>query len=165
MKATEFAKLAMENGGQWIMGLINDMKDTPMTQPTSDGGNHPLWVLGHLVYSESQLFDCFILGKENRFPELADAFRGGSQPTANAADYPTMDELLEKFSAIRATTLAHLETLSDDDLDAKTNAPEEYAAFFGTVGACYAAISNHFMFHGGQVADARRALGKPPLMA
>ena len=106
----------------------------------------------------------FILGKENRFPELAAQFDANTTPTTNADDYPPMSELMEKFAIIRAATLAHLDTLSDDDLDAKTNAPEEYAQFFGTVGACYAAIANHLSFHGGQVADARRALGRPALM-
>ena len=165
MQATQFAKLAMENGKNWVMGLIADMKDSPLTHPTANGGNHPLWVLGHLVYSESQLFDVFIQGKENRYPELATAFGMQSQPTSNATDYPSMDDLLEKFTAIRAESLAYLDSLSESDLDRETGVAEDMAPFFGTVGACYAAIANHQMFHGGQVADARRAAGRPALMA
>lgn len=165
MKATEFAKLAMDNGHGWVMGLLADMKDSATTQPTAAGGNHPLWVLGHLVYSESQLLDVFVLGRENRFPELAALFSGGTDPSSNAADYPSMDELFAKFETIRAASVAHLESLSDADLDAKSHGPEEMGPFFGTVGACFAAIANHQMFHGGQVADARRAAGRPVLMA
>lgn len=165
MKATQFARSAMENGQGWVMALIADIKDEPLRRPTNNGGNHPLWVLGHLAHSESQLFDVFILGKENRFPELAAMFSMKSEPSSDASRYPSMDELMEKFTAVRAESLAHLESLTDEDLDAPTNVPEDMAAFFGTVGLCYAALANHQMFHGGQVADARRAAGRPALMA
>lgn len=164
MKTTDYIKKQLENGKRWALGLIIDMKDAPLTQPTSKGGNHPLWVLGHLVSAESDLLDGFILGKPNRFPELK-SFAMGSEPTTNTDDYPSMDELLAKFEEIRSATLAHLDTLSEDDLDAKSHAPEEFGDSFGTVGACYAAMSSHMAFHSGQVADARRAAGRPPLMA
>lgn len=163
MKTTEFIKLALENGKNWAHGLINDMKDAPLTQPTPKGGNHPLWVLGHLVKAESDLLDGFILGQPNRFPDL-ETFGMGSEPTTNADDYPSMDELFAKFEVIRAATLAHLDTLSDDDLGKKSNAPEDFGAHFGTVGACFAAMITHQAFHSGQVADARRAAGRKALM-
>ena len=160
----EYIKLGLENGTGWAMGLIQDMKDAPLTQPTPNGGNHPLWVLGHIVRAESDLLDGFILGKPNRFPEL-DKFSMGHEPTTNADDYPSMDELLSKFEEIRAATLAHLATLSESDLSQKSHAPEEFGATFGTVGACFAAMQTHMAFHAGQVADARRAAGRKPLMA
>ena len=140
------------------------MKDSPLTQPTPNGGNHPLWVLGHIVRAESGLLDGFILGQPNRFPEL-EMFAMGNTPTTNADDYPSMDELLGKFEEIRAATLAHLDTLTDADLDQKSHAPENFGAFFETVGSCFAAMVTHSSFHGGQVADARRAAGRGPVMA
>ena len=164
MTAIEFIKVSLQNSAGWAMGLINDMKDAPLTQPTSSGGNHPLWVLGHIVRAESDLLDGFILGKPNRFPELENCGMG-HEPSTNADDYPPMDELLGKFEEIRSATLAHLDTLSDDDLDQKSHAPEEFGATFGTVGACFAAMGTHMAFHTGQVADARRAAGRKPLMA
>ena len=57
MKATELIRLSLENSKGWAMGLINDMKDSPLTQPTPNGGNHSTWVLGHIVRSESDLLD------------------------------------------------------------------------------------------------------------
>lgn len=164
MKATEFVRMALNNGKGWTLGLLNDMRDAPLTFPTPNGGNHPLWVLGHIVRAESDLLDGFILGKPNRFPEL-EQFGMGNEPTGNASDYPSMDELLEKFDQIRAASLAYLESLSDVDLDQKSHAPDEFGDSFGTVGACYAAMATHMAFHTGQVADARRAAGRRPLMA
>lgn len=165
MKTTDYIKLSLENSIGWALGLIGDMKDAPLQQPTSNGGNHPLWVLGHLVHSESQLLDCFILGKPNRFPEYDGVFSMGSTPSTDAIQYPSLDELMATFEKMRAATLAHLDTLSDDDLDKRSHAPEDFGPPFATVGACFAAMSTHVSFHAGQVADARRAAGRDPLMA
>ncbi len=165
MTAVDYIKMTLKNSLGWAMGLIQDMKDAPLTQPTSEGGNHPLWILGHIVRSESDLLDGFIFGKPNRYPEYEKLFGMGSTPSTDASQYPSMDELLGKFQEIRAASLAHLETLTDDDLDKPSHAPEEFGASFGTIGAVFAAMSTHVAFHAGQVADARRAAGRPPLMA
>ena len=55
MNAIDFIRMSLENGKGWTLGLIGDMKDAPLTQPTPNGGNHPIWVLGHLVRAESDL--------------------------------------------------------------------------------------------------------------
>lgn len=165
MNAIDFIKMSLESSKGWAMGLINDMQDAPLTQPTSNGGNHPLWVLGHLVRAESDLLDGFVLGKPNRFPELESLFSMGTTPTTDASQYPSMVELLAKLEEIRAATLGHLDTLSEGDLDKPSHAPAEFGPPFATVGACFAAMSTHMSFHAGQVADARRAAGRAPLMA
>ena len=165
MKTTDHIRQCLDSSKEWALGLINDMKDDPLAQPTSAGGNHATWILGHIVRSESDLLDCFILGRPNRFPEYEGLFAMGTTPTANAADYPSIDELLTKFDEIRAASLAHLDTLTDDDLDARSHAAEEFGPHFATVGACYAAMSTHTAFHAGQVAVVRRAVGRAPLMA
>lgn len=165
MTTIEYIKLSLANSSGWAMGLISDMKDSAMTQPTANGGNHPNWVLGHLVRSESDLLDGFILGQPNRFPELEEAYAMGSQPSGDESKYLSMDELFGKFEQIRAASLAHLESLSEEDLSKPSHAPEEFGETFGTVGACFAAMSTHVAFHAGQVADARRAAGRGPLMA
>ncbi len=95
---------------------------------------------------------------------MKDLFSSGTTPQANASMYPSFDELMAKFEQIRAATLAHLDTLSDENLDKPSHAPEEFGAYFGTVGACFGGMSTHVAFHGGQVADARRAAGREPLM-
>ena len=39
MTAIDYIRLSLENSKGWTMGLINDMKDAPLTQPTPNGGN------------------------------------------------------------------------------------------------------------------------------
>lgn len=165
MKTTDFVRLALESSKGWALGLIHDMKDQPTAQPTDKGGNHPLWVLGHIAFGESMLLDVFILGKENRFAEFAPLFNMQTTPSPDARLYPSMDELTDRFNKMRSATLAYLDSLTDADLDQRSHAPEEFGELFRTVGGCFAAMVTHVSFHAGQVADARRAAGRPPLMA
>jgi len=164
MKTTDFIKASLEMSQGWVMGMIENMRDAPLTAPTPNGGNHPLWVLGHLAYAEGNLIDGFVQGKENSLADWKEMFGQGSQPVADAGKYPPFDEVLAKFQEIRANTMSVLDSLSDADLDKPSHAPEEMTQFFGTIGRCFAALSMHFTFHGGQVADARRAAGRPALM-
>ncbi len=161
MNTIDFIKLSLESSSGWTMSLVEDMKDSPLTQPTANGGNHPLWVLGHLVHSESMLFDCFVQGKENRFPELAEAFAFGSTPSTDASSLPSMDELLAKFKEIRADVTAYLDTIGEADLDRPSHGGEDFGPSFATIGGCFSAMTVHVAFHGGQVSDARRAAGRP----
>jgi hypothetical protein len=159
----EYIKMTFAASRSWTMGLIEDMRETPLTQPTSSGGNHPLWVLGHIVVAEAGIFDGFILGERSRFAELNKLFGAGTQPTTNADDYPSMDELLGNFEEIRAAILSYVDTLTEEDLEKPSHAPEKFGPKFATIGACLIALTLHPVFHAGQVADARRVLGKPSM--
>jgi len=163
MNTIEFIKSELESSKARAVGLLQDMQDVPLTAPTSVGGNHSLWVLGHLTVSESFLFDRAVRGGPNRFAEWTELFGAKSTPAADADRYPSMSELFTAWDDVRADALAHLDALSPDDLDQKSHAPEKYGPMFATVGACYGRMINHPHFHAGQVADARRAAGKPPL--
>ncbi|NOY42060.1 MAG: DinB family protein [Planctomycetes bacterium] len=166
MKTTDFLKMALETSKAFTLGLIDDMKDAPLTQPTVNGGNHPLWVLGHLAYSEANIVNHLILGNENPLIEWKEIFGSGNEVVADADRYPSLDELMKKFEEVRTQTLNVLEGLSDDDLDQPSkNCPPGREKFLGTVGQCFMMLSLHATMHYGQVADARRALGRKPAFA
>lgn len=164
MNAIGFIKTSLEMSKSWIMSLAADIEQAPLTVPTPNGGNHPLWCIGHLAYSEANLVQCYVRGEANPLADWADRFGQGSKPSQNAADYPPMRDVMAKFEEIRGATMGLLDTLSDQDLDAASHAPAEMKDWFGTVGQCLAAVVIHSSFHGGQIADARRAAGREPLM-
>lgn len=165
MTAIDYIKTEMEMSKAWIVGLMADIADAPLTPPTPQGGNHPWWIIGHMVCSESNILHCYILGKENPLAELYEMFSIGTQPSEDGKGYPPMSDLLEIFESVRAETLAYLSSITDADLDKPSHAPEKEAAFFGTIGQCLAVMTMHLSFHGGQIADARRAAGRGALMA
>ena len=104
------------------------------------------------------------MGEANPLAEWKEIFGQGSQPVADASRYPAFDEVLAQFEQTRSRTLKLVDSLSDDDLDKSSKAPEEMRQYFGTIGQCLSGMLLHFTFHGGQVADARRAAGRKPLM-
>jgi hypothetical protein len=164
MKAVDFIRTALDTSARSTMALINDMSDQPLTFPTPKGGNHPLWVLGHLAFSEGELIQKIMLGRPNPVAEWKDLFGMGSEVSADASRYPSFEQIKETFLRLRAETLKVLETFSDTDLDQPSNGcPPEFKEFLPTYARCLLAVILNTMSHRGQVADARRAIGRKPL--
>jgi hypothetical protein len=165
MKGIDVIKTGLELGHQWFTALMADAQALPVATPTPNGGNRPLWVLGHLVHSEAGMVQGFILGKPNPLAKWDDLFGTGSEPVADASQYPPLAELLSEFDRARAENLKVLAGLTDADLDSPSKAPPELESMFGTIGQCFVALALHVTFHAGQVADARRAAGRKPVFA
>jgi len=165
MNAIDLIRMSLDMSKGWVMGLVADIQDAPLTAPTGKGGNHPLWCVGHLAYSEGNLVNHYIQGNANPLADWADLFGQGSQPLDDASKYPPIGAVIGKFDEVRAGTMAFLATLGEQDLDKPSHAPPERKEWFGTIGQCLAAIPVHCAFHGGQIADARRMAGRQPLMA
>ena len=164
MDTKELLKMDLDMSAGMTLRLIEDMKDAPLTAPTPNGGNHPMWVLGHLAYSMGSLIQGMMLGEDNPLEEWKEIFGAGAPPVAEADHYPPFAEVLTKCKAAHQKTLDILESLSEADLDSKSkNCPEEYAPFFGTYRQCFLVTAMHWMMHRGQVADARRAAGREVL--
>lgn len=163
MNGIEVIRTALDQSQQWLMALVADVQEDPLTFPTPKGGNHPLWVMGHIAHSEASLFSEFVLGEANPLAKWDDLFGMGSEPVADASKYPALSEITAEFEKVRARTLEWLSSNSDADLSKPSRAPEEYKDMFGTVGQCVVSAALHATFHAGQIADARRAMGKKPV--
>jgi hypothetical protein len=163
MKTMDHLRQSLEQSQVWMLSLVGDIKDAPLTAPTPKGGNHPLWVVGHLAHSEAGMVAGFIQGEQNPLSRWDGLFGAGTQPVADASHYPGLDEVLAEYHKVRAATLQLLSTLSEADLDKPSRAPAHLASFFGTVGQCLLMLPLHQTFHSGQVADARHAAGRKPL--
>ncbi len=166
MESKDLLKLNLENCTSMILPMLEDMKDAPLTFPTSKGGNHPLWIAGHLAYSEGSLIQEMMLGQANPLADWKEIFSDGTEPSGDADKYPPLDEVLAKLQEMHQATMALLDSMSEDDLDTPTkNCPPDYEEFFGTYRRCFQMIASHWLMHQGQAADARRMAGRKPLMA
>ena len=79
MKAIDVIRTSLAMCESSTMSLIEDMRDAPMTQPTPRGGNHPLWVLGHITYVEGRIPQ-ILYGEKNPVEHWAPLFAPGSEP-------------------------------------------------------------------------------------
>lgn len=166
MQSKDLLKANLEMSMSMVLPMIEDMKDAPLTFPTPKGGNHPLWVLGHLAYAEGSILQEMMLGETNPLADWKEIFGDGTEPVGDADKYPPFDEVLSKCQEVHQANMALFDSLSEDDLDTSSKScPPEYEGYFGTYRQCFQMIANHWIMHRGQVADARRAAGRKRLMA
>lgn len=166
MKLRELLRYQIEISKQLTVGLLADMQDAPLTAPTPNGGNHPLWITGHLTYSEANLVHHIMLGETNPLLDWKDLFGRGSEPSTDESIYPSMEEVLTKWEEVRQHTLQILDGLSEEDFEKPSaNPPAGREALFDTYAKVITLVGQHPLLHRGQVADARRAAGRVPLMS
>ena len=163
MKAIDVIRNALQTSDQAMLQLVEDMKDAPTTQPTPCGGNHPLWVLGHITFVEGNI-PHVLFGEPNPVAHWGPLFAPGTEPKADAGAYPPFDEVLRTYRDLRARNLQTLERLGEAGLDRPTKAPPRgLEHMLGTVGDAFLLTALHQMSHRGQLADARRAAGRKPI--
>ncbi len=162
MKGIDAVRGALNFSDQSVR-LLETMKEAPFVQPGPYGGNHAMWVLGHLTVAEGRLHK-MLFGSPNPVEHWKPLFDWGSTPTTEAAAYPSFDEVLETYRRLRAKTVAFVEELGDQGLDRPTKtAPPGLEAAFASVGQAVLTIAMHQAFHGGEAAVARRAAGQQPV--
>jgi hypothetical protein len=162
MKAIDLIRWALRMTDGWATWAAEDMRDAPLTQPTSRGGNHPLWTVGHLAVVEGSIPQV-LFGEPNPVEHWRPLFGQGTRPTTDAGAYPPFDEVLKTYRDLRAKNLARLEAIGEEGLDrAPAAVPPGFEDEMSTMGHTLLVIALHQMSHVGQLADARRASGREP---
>jgi len=142
-----------------VLARVEDMREHCTVFPTPKGGSHTLWVLGHLAYIEALVVRGFMLGEPNPLAEWEDVF-DGADVSGDISRYPPFDQVLATCREVRESTVALLDSLSEDSLDqSSANAPAGFEDMFGTYRLCLQYAADHWYMHRGQLADARRAAG------
>ena len=164
MKAIDLIRWALRQSDEGTNALVEDMRAVPLTQPTERGGNHPLWVMGHLAFVEGAVTQ-IISGEPNPYAHWKPLFGTGTQPKPDASLYPSFDDVLRAYRDGRARTLNMLDAVGEGELDRKPdNVPAGFEDAMKTVGQSFLLITLHQMVHYGQIADARRVAGRKPLI-
>lgn len=158
------SKLALQTAlglSDQFAGGLADMKDAPFTRPGSWGGNHPMWIAGHLAVVEGRLHK-MLFNEPNPVEHWKPLFDWGTTPTDDAANYPSYDEVLKTFSDLRGKTMAYLASVDEAALAAPVKVPMPDMPGPQTVGGTILLIAAHQCLHAGEAAVTRRAAGKSP---
>lgn len=165
MQSKDILLLSNRASVSMVWPLLEDLRDSPLTQPSERGGNHAMWIAGHLLVSDHG-FQAMMTGAEHARPELKPMFAGGSTPTTNADDYPPFARMLEDLQGSNEAILAWLDGMTEDDLDQPSKlVPPGFEPFFGTWRQVFAMRPLHWAMHRGQLADCRAYLGRSKIMA
>jgi hypothetical protein len=146
-------------GDMVSMAYLEDLTDQEMMRRPCPGCNHINWQVGHLIATENGMLTKIA---PNTTPPLPAGFAEKySKDTATSDDpksFCNKDELLRAHRQQRAATLATLDKLSDEQLDAPSGFD-----FAPTIGSLLSMQGSHWLMHAGQWAVVRRQLGRKPL--
>ena len=151
-----------EMGRHILSEMLAGLTPEELATPPAPGGNHPLWVLGHLALSEARGLHVRILGEDNPLASWEAMFDQGSTPAEGGRGYPSKDELWSAFEKGRKELLAFIDSQTESDLERPTTLDHP---LFNTVGKMLGSLAVHQLFHAGQIACVRQALGKKPVLA
>jgi len=100
-----------------------------------------------------------MLGEPNPLSEWEQIF-DGADVSGDITRYPPFDQVLATCREVRESTVALVDSLSEEALDqASANAPAGSESTFGTYRLCLQYVADHWYMHRGHLADARRAAG------
>ena len=162
MNIKDLYKHQFEMGRLMLREMIKDMSPEEMNKPPVPGGNDPLWSIAHITISEARGLYGRIRRQANPLESWEPLFSRGSTPSGNRKDYPSQDEVWARFEEVRGELLTFIESVSEADLDKPTDVDHP---LFSTVGKVLGSLALHQSFHAGQIAVARKALGKKPALA
>jgi hypothetical protein len=161
MKAIDAIRTALKFSDMGMKHL-SEMSDAPLVRPGPWGGNHAMWIAGHLTVVEGRLQQ-MLHGIPNPVHHWKPLFDWGSEPTDDPADYPPFDEIVAKFKELRAQTHAFLDNVGDVGVDQPTKSQPPGLRGFETVGSAILVIACHASNHLGQLDVVRAAAGKQRL--
>lgn len=159
MNARQAIKLVLEAGDTVSLSYLEDLSDSELLRRPCPGCNHINWQIGHLLAAENEMLKQVAPGAVPPLPAgFAEKYSKDTSTSDDAGKFCKKDELLKIHKQQRTATLAALDKLTDDKLDAPSGL--NYAP---TVGSVFSMQGSHWLMHAGQWAVVRRQLGRKPL--
>jgi hypothetical protein len=156
---------ALNSNLGFVTSTLGDFTDTEMFARPCPGANHAAWQLGHITASEAGTQQVLAPAHAVVLPDgFKDVFTMKANTNDDAdkfAPFNTKARLIELFTKVRQGTIACVESMPPEQLDAKS--PEKYAMWAPTLGLLASSQVVHTLMHVGQFQVIRRKLGKPVL--
>jgi hypothetical protein len=140
--------------------LAEDFSEEEATRPAGD--MKPLvWYLGHVAITDNYLLTLYGGETAAISEEHIKRFGRGSDGNADFSD-ASKAQMVELLATLSERVHALVSTLEPEDLDRETTEKTAHPVF-KTLSGAFSLVIAHCAYHGGQVGDLRRALGKDAL--
>ena len=136
-----------------VKQTIDEVKPESWFLKPGDDSNHLMWVLGHLVWSRSNVLKILNEHVEVPSPKL---FARGAQ-VASQGEYPSVDEMKRAWDEVSQKLSATLAGAPADRLNG--SALSSPPSFDGNVSGNIAFMAFHETYHVGQLNYLRKWLG------
>ena len=154
MNIKDLYRHQFEMGQYHLREMVKEMSHEELVRPPVPGGNYPLWSLGHIAFSEASGLYPHLRREPNPLESWEALFGQGGTPVAGGQGCPGKERVCQDL-------LAFLEAQTEEDLDKPTEVDHPW---YNTAGKMLGSLALHQAFHAGQIALARKALGKPPAL-
>ena len=148
---------------EYAQKLTADVAEDQMCVQPAPGVNHAAWVLGHLAFVFDSMIRVFDQ-KPAMPPEWIELFNLASQPTSDAARYPSKAALLETYQTTYRRLVEAVQAAPPEAFEREFPNPK-LRSLFPTVGVAMVHILNsHHSLHLGQLSAWRRMQGLPHVL-
>jgi uncharacterized damage-inducible protein DinB len=142
--------------------VIEGISDTEANTSVAEPMNSVKWLAGHLLWAQRNLVR--IGGAQVDIPWTGHFLtkQGSTDEERNMpkGEFPTIEQIKEKWNEVSPAIRAGLENLPDAALDSVIEAKHPIAPFDNTLAGLWAFINDHQSYHIGQIGILRRRLGK-----
>lgn len=165
MTRKEYAIEHVQKSMEYVRELIDSFERNEWFRMPAEPVTHLAWQVGHIPIAEYALLLRRVRGPrpedEQLLPEsFRKRFGRGSVPVADPAQYPPIEEMLDRMESVHREGIEVLRGVADEELDQPPAEPHQrFSTKLGAVWFC----GQHTMMHAGQIGLLRRLLGKPPL--
>ena len=143
--------------------MLETLSDEQMLHQPVPGGNHALWIIGHLAVCDDMMRSMAGGGSSKASEEWTALFKDGSQPQPEASAYPPIAEVKAALEEWRQDLLDWFDSMDDAALLEPLD--DEWKEFAPTRAALIASIAAHEAMHVGQLTVVRKSLSMKPVMA
>lgn len=149
----------LEYARKHFVMFLEPMSDEEFVATPIGNFHNPYYIAGHIAWADLHFIG--ITGGEEHECETGDA-AFGYKVDFNPDTRPcTREELMSMLTDAREKLVAHLRSLTDEQLAAPM--PEGYEEFAPNVAGIAQVLGWHESMHTGQLTALRRAQGHPPL--
>lgn len=161
----ELAIQQIEFARGYMLTILEGINDADWFAMPAGCPSHLAWQIGHLAMAEYGLCLFRVRGRAEADLQLMSSsfrklFSRGSEPQADAAKYPSIEEIRATLDRVHAQVLLEAPHFTPEQLAEPVEMP--YAVHANKLGGLIF-CSHHEMLHAGQIGLIRRLLGKPPL--
>lgn len=134
--------------------VLEGIDDSSANGRASDEVNHIKWLAGHLTNARHMMKDFGGIEEDDPHGELF----GHGKSISEAVEYPSLDEIRDRWNSISHRIGAGLSNLPDDVLNGP--APGRFPVADDTMAGMLAFLMHHEAYHIGQIGILRKYIGK-----
>ncbi|MHC5108691.1 MAG: DinB family protein [Planctomycetota bacterium] len=153
---------AMNFSRKFTMSYLDAIPEDQWTHMPLPGGNHALWIAGHVAWEDEDMLGNLVTGRRNKLPQSwHEACGQGSTPIPDRNAYPSIEEARNRMAELRQELVDFFSSKSEGQRLEPLTDPQ--LKFAGNLAGLMVYIGSHECMHAGQLTAIRKSLKLEPV--